>query len=254
VTDHIIDHGFCLVDLDGKPTRWGVWAPEQLNSNLVKWYPERGLNSLEILCYLKVAKHITGDEKYDRVARDLIEKHHYALNTVRQKILSADFPGAETNHSADELAFLAYYGLLKYEADPQLRTIYLAGIERSWNIERAEGNPLFNFIYGAVTGQLCDAEGAVRALEEIPLDLIRWTVVNSHRKDFDYQRKLDRFNQQQEAKPLSPRERPMMKWNGNPYILDDRREGRSEECGTFWLLPYWMGRYHGIITEKAQAE
>ena len=30
----------------------------------------------------------------------------------------------------------------------------------------------------------------------------------------------------------------------------DGGSGHGEECGTFWLLPYWMGRYHGIISEE----
>ena len=56
--------------------------------------------------------------------------------------------------------------------------------------------------------------------------------------------------------PLGWLERPLMKWNGNPYSLRGdngaseegaSEEGASEEAGTFWLLPYWMGRYYGFI-------
>lgn len=245
VVDRIIDKGFYLVDVDGKPTRWGVWAPERLNDDL-EWFHERGLNSLEMLCYLKVARHITGDDKYEQVARELIEKHHYALNTINQKTMPGDFPGADDNHSDDELAFLAYYGLLKYEKDPQLRAIYLASIERSWQIERPEKNALFNFIYGSVTGRACDVEAAVETLREIPLDLIEWKITNSHRKDLRYDPKSERFGERQLFEPLSWRERPLHKWNGNPYRLDSGND-RKEECPTFWLLPYWMGRYYGMI-------
>jgi len=248
VVDRIIANGFYLIDVDGKPTKWGVWAPEKLNDD-AEWFPERGLNSLEMLCYLKVAHHITGDAKYDDVARDLINQHHYALNTITQKGMPGDYPGAGDNHSDDELAFLAYYGLLKYETDPQLRAIYLASIERSWQIERPENCPFANFIYGAVTGRPCDVQAAVESLQEIPLDLIRWTVINSQRADIASDRQLDRFGKPQLLKPLSWRERPLHKWNGNPYTKDDSNDGCNEQCGTFWLLPYWMGRYHGIIEE-----
>jgi len=98
----------------------------------------------------------------------LIKKHHYALNTIRQKI---NIPGF-INHLDDELAFLSYYVLLKYEDDPDLRAIYLLSIERSWQIERPERNPLFNFIYGAVTGKPCDVENSIRTLIEIPIDMV----------------------------------------------------------------------------------
>src|SRR5882724_7427104 len=30
IMDHILGHGYYLVDLDGKPTTWGYWAPEKL--------------------------------------------------------------------------------------------------------------------------------------------------------------------------------------------------------------------------------
>ncbi|MFQ5810118.1 MAG: hypothetical protein ACE5JM_10915 [Armatimonadota bacterium] len=247
VTDYIIGNGYYLIDADGKPTRWGVWAPERLNDD-PRWGPERGLNSLELLTYLKVAHRITGDQKYARAARDLIENHHYALNTIEQKILPGDFAGAEDNHSDDELAFLCYYGLLRYETDPQLRAIYLASLERSWQIERPEKCPLWNFIYGAVTGRPCDVEAAVESLQDIPLDLIKWKVTNSHRQDLQRDPEPDRAGQPQLLAPLPGRERPLHKWNGNPYCIDGGND-LEEECGTFWLLPYWMGRYHGIIAE-----
>jgi len=48
---------------------------------------------------------------------------------------------------------------------------------------------------------------------------------------------------------LPASERPMMKWNGNPYRLDGGDGGRTEEDGTFFLLPYWMARYHGLFEE-----
>ena len=39
----------------------------------------------------------------------------------------------------------------------------------------------------------------------------------------------------------------MSKWNGNPYSLDSRTNGASEDDGTYYILPYWMGRYYGYI-------
>ncbi len=245
VTEHIIQNGFYLVDLDGKPTRWGVWAPEKLNHD-PQWRAERGLNSLEILAYLNVAWHITGKQRFRNTALTLIHQHHYALNTIEQKILPGDYPGAENNHSDDELAFLAYYALLAYEPDPELRRIYLASLRRSWEIERPEACPLWNFIYGALSGEPCDAEAALIALETIPLDLRCWRTQNSHRQDVQINPEPDRAGRPQALSPLPWTERPMHKWNGNPYRLDGGND-REEQAGTFWLLPWWMGRYHRIL-------
>lgn len=246
VTDHLLDHGYYLVDLDGQPTRWGVWAPERLNDD-PQWRAERGLNSLEILSYLKVAHHLTGTRRYADAYRDLIANHHYALNMIDQKVLPGDFPGAENNHSDDELAFLAYHGLLRYETDPELRALYGASLERSFEIERPEHCPLWNFLYGALTGRPCDAEAGVTALQEIPLDLIEWTIVNSHRLDLPRDPDWGRHGEPQAAVPIPWRERRMHKWNGNPYELDGGND-RTEECGTFWLLPYYLGLYYRLVT------
>ena len=46
---------------------------------------------------------------------------------------------------------------------------------------------------------------------------------------------------------LPAAERPMTKWNGNPYRLDGGDGGRTEEDGTFFRRRYWMARYHGLF-------
>ena len=84
LTDHLVSNGFRLIDHDGKPTRWGVFAPESLNFD-VSWYEERGLNSTSMLSYLRTAAHITGNMKYAAAARELIEKHSYGLNVLIPK-------------------------------------------------------------------------------------------------------------------------------------------------------------------------
>lgn len=260
ITDHIIDHGYHYVGPSGSPTTWGVWAPERLNHDL-KWIDERGLNSLEILSHLKVAEHITGDPKYGRAAKELIEKHAYAMNTIDQKLL---WPPQAVNHSDDELAFLAYYPLLWYERDPKLREVYLASLERSWQIERPEGSPFFNFIYASGRQASSVADPATRPekaylepteydrdiciewFREVPADLHRWTVRNSDRKDLG-EITSNRFQQKRSRHVLPVAERPLMRWNGDPYELDGGADGRSLDDGTFILLPYWMGRYHRFI-------
>jgi len=245
ITDHIIEHGYYLVDVDGKPTAWGVFAPEMLNG---PWEGQRGLNSLEMLSHLKVAYHVTGDEKYQAAYLDLVRNHHYALNIIYQK---TTLPG-DVNHSDDELAFLSYYPLVKYEDDPDLRAIYLRSLQRSWEIDRPERNPLWNFIYGALTGKDCDANLAVQTLQEIPTDMIEWAVRNSHRKDLPRDPEFDRFRRPQSLTPLRADERPIAKWNSNPFAFDGGGDGRGEDDGAYYLLPYWMGRYFRIIAEESR--
>jgi hypothetical protein len=242
ITNHIIDNGYQLIDVDGKRTTWGWWGPHAI------WEDpdETGLRALHILSHLRTAIHITGNSKFQAAYDELIHKYRYHLLTRNQKI---NIP-TKVNHSDDELAFLSYYPLLLYEKDLKLREIYLQSLERSWLIERPEHNPLWNFIYAVGSGNKeFNREESIRTLQEIPLDLITWTVTNSHRLDVPIDSTPDRQNRKQALVVLPYDELPVMKWNVNPYRLDGGNDGRSEDDGAFFLLPYWMGRYHKLIDE-----
>ena len=246
ITNHILDHDYQLVDLDGKRTLWGFWGPNEI------WEDpdETGIRSLHILAHLCVALHMTNNQQYRGKFRaaydDLIKNHKYHLLTRNQKI---NIPGA-TNHSDDELAFLSYYPLLRYETDPKLLEVYKQSLDRSWQVERPERNPLWNFIFAAGTGSKdFDKPESLRTLHEIPMDQIEWSVRNSHRLDVPIDVMADRFGQRQALIVLPYDELPMSKWNGNPYSLDGGGAGHSEDDGAYFLLPYWMGRFHKLIDE-----
>ena len=54
--------------------------------------------------------------------------------------------GGEINFSDDELAYLSYDPLLRYEDDPGLRRIYQKALRFTWNQVRPNLNPLWNYI------------------------------------------------------------------------------------------------------------
>jgi hypothetical protein len=239
-TDHILNNNYQLIDVDGKRTRWGWWGPEEIWADP----DETGLRALHILSHLRVAIHITGSPRYKQAYNDLISNHRYHLLTRNQKV---NYPG-RVNHSDDELAFLSYYPLLNYETDPKLREVYVQSLERSWQVERPERNPLWNFIYAVGSGSKeFDRGEASLTLREIPMDQISWTVSNSSRLDVPMDTLNDRFDRRQALIVLPYGELPIDKWNGNPYRLDGGDGGRSEGDGVYFLLPYWMGRYHKLI-------
>jgi hypothetical protein len=245
ITSHIVDNKYQLIDVDGQRTRWGWWGPD------VIWEDpdETGLRALHILSHLRVAIYMTADArlraKFQAAYDDLIRNHKYHLLTRNQKVM---VPG-HINHSDDELAFLSFYPLLRYESDAALLDVFKDALERSWQVERPERNPLWNFIYAAGTKAAAfDREESVRTLAEIPMDQIKWDVRNSHRLDVPMDPMADRFKRRQALVVLPYGELPMSKWNGNPYNLDGGGGGRSEDDGAYFLLPYWMGRYHGLIS------
>jgi len=265
-TDHLIDHGFYLVDWDGKPTRWGVFAPEQLNHNPF-WYEERGLNSLSMLSYLAVAEHVSGDPKYRRVADTLIKDHSYHLNTFIAKMHEGPGTG---NQSDDEMAIMGFYNLVNYETDPELSQIYQVAFRQYWERERREKNPFFNFAFGGATGGKgrnpwgatsgppgFGLKDALDTLVRMPLDLINWPLRNSHRKDIvphpAYRVRpgqAPRVGHLRDGYVLPVDNRSFNHWNHNPWQLDYSGDGMTEADGAIFLLPYYMGLYHGFIVEE----
>ena len=85
----------------------------------------------------------------------------YPQEVVRQKLTF--HPGFFT-HFDDRLAFYSYFPLLRYETDPELRSLWLRSLERSWEVKRIEGLPWFNYIYGAITGNDPKAKVAPRVV------------------------------------------------------------------------------------------
>ncbi len=266
IAGHLLDHNFQLVDHDGQPTRWAVFNPENLNQNFF-WLGGRGTNSLSIVNYMKVAAHITGDARFAAAARWLIQQHDYAANILIPK--SDTGPGSG-NQSDDEMIFMNFYNLIRYEADPILRETYALALYRHWNLERPELNPLFDFIYAAsCAGQIAqDAFGkrdlspkdndwlaeSLDTLERFPLDRANWRLINSHRIDIvrlpDYvesDRNVQAAGYRVNGKVLPVDERWVGHWNHDPWELDEGGDGRTLGDGEAFLLPYYMGLYHRFL-------
>ena len=168
------------------------------------------------------------------------------------------------NHSDAEVAILSVYPLVIHQRDPHFLQVYMAGLRRSWLIERPEHSPLWNFIYGAglqadvwteptkrpsaglVPPGDYDQQVCLEWLRDVPEDTIRWSVTNSGRRDVTIVGS-NRFRRPRSQHVLRVSERPSMRWNGDPYTLDGGGDGRSREDGVPILLPYWMGRWHRLI-------
>jgi hypothetical protein len=94
-----------------------------------------------------------------------------------------------------------------------------------------------------------DIAAAVENLREIPTDRRTWAVKNSHRADVTISSLPNRFGRPVLTRVLPADERCFEKWNADPYVPDDGGDGRVEDDGAAYLLPYWMGRFHGFIEE-----
>ena len=239
IMSRIIDNGYYLVDLNGKPTTWGRWSQAYFRQEP----GDSPLNSLELLSFLRTAAHITGDPRYEREYRKAAIELGYAALAGRYRELRQ-----EINYSDEELAMLAFYGLFRYETDAGLLHEYRVALDAWWENIKREQNPLWSLIYAlAEPTASVDLVAAVRRLYRMPVDTIDWTVKNSNRSDIQWQSSTDRFRHRQAKTLLPPDELPARKWNSNPFDIDGDGGGRGEDDGTAFLLPYWLGRYHRLL-------
>jgi hypothetical protein len=245
IASHILTNGWVLRDMDGQPTRWGRWDPDYL----LRPYgiDSRGLNGMEAQTYMQTAFALTGDATFQR-GLDQLLKWHYQTYTVRQR---ATFPPDQVAPWDDELAFFCYSPLLRYTKDPELRSLYLRSLERTWAILRSHHLPFFNFNYGALTGNDCEAAQAVKHLREWSLDLVNHDYRNSHRSDLAPRHGYQPYSGGTRA--ISPRESEAKWGDRSPLQYDGGENSKAVTPPVGWLEDYWMGRYYGFIEAPQKA-
>ena len=263
IVDHIMAHGWRLVDVDGTPTTWADWSPESLNGD-GKWVFEHGINSLEVLSYLLTAHHVTGDGKYKEAFLYLIKEHHYLLNIMNSKVRDAHIC-----HLDDQLGFNAVYPLLEYAEEPEIRSVILMGLADHREYERIERTPLYELVYARFTGDCGGVSDAARTLAELPLDTANWPAYNSHIPGLVWDRSPEKYgNPAHLAEPLSREIAPICGGAGNPmhcdagndeFIVKAESDGLFDRVSLKWhngmaaqnpliyFQPYWAGRYFGLL-------
>jgi len=252
---HIVKNDMYLVDFDGEPTLWGKWNPDYVNS-FPTTVGDRKLNSSNSISMLQTAFHFTGKEKYKEKAMKLMEEYGYLDNLMRPMSIIgmsggdsdsyAQMLSESWNHSDDEMYFLGYWGLYKYALNEDLKADFKETILDHWQAERPEKDGLWNISTALVQPESFDLDESIWWLQKHPLDLIQWNVKNSHRKDLALV-PLN-FRRQSTVTVLSPAETRIARHNGNRFELDKAGNGKSAYSpGDIWLLPYWMGRYLGVI-------
>lgn len=240
MASHLLDHGWRLVDVDGQPTRWGRWDPDYLKTDEGRF--DRGLQALELLSFMRTAAHFSGEARFEEAHARLVALG-YPDYTLRQR---STFPPEDIAHFEDQLAVWCWRNLLSYETDPSLRAVYRRAYSRSFEIVRVEQNPWYNLLHASLTGNDADLDAAAAHLREWPLDLRQWSFQNSHRADHVTPPGYRVYKGGVRA--FSPREREPIRWDAWTMAPDGGSDGRDVIEPGGWLLAYWLGRHHGLIS------
>jgi hypothetical protein len=240
IIDCLIKNGYNLIDIDGTHTRWAVWSPEKLNRD-PDWASEKALNSMELLAYLKLAAHITGDDKYQKEYIRLIKEEGYLDNASQ---LNSKNPAWQVYFDLTMEGYL-FPILLKYEENPEIRKSYEILADKWMENQKAGENLINNFTYAFATGKMVNIPQSVEFLKDTPLDLVDWTIDHKLREDVQLVRKPILEEVQVEELPAAS-ERATVRWDRNPWAATEGNPQQVREP-VFWLWPYWMARYLGVI-------
>ncbi|MEQ6119461.1 two-component regulator propeller domain-containing protein [Reichenbachiella sp. MALMAid0571] len=243
IVDHLMRNDFNAVDVDGTHTKWGVWSPEILNND-PEWSPERALNSLEMLSFLKFTYKVTGDEKYQKAYLKLINEEGYIKNA---KMLHNTNPAWNTYFDI-YLTLYLYPTLISFEDDPEIKKEYQEHMEGWFQKYKETKSPLINFTYNYLTGGKDELDNSIFFLKDAPLDLVNWRIDNGKREDLQIVRRpILEVLAVDELRP--PSEYRVIRWDRYPYHAVDGDPSEEYEP-VYWLLPYWMGRYQQLIVAE----
>lgn len=272
VGNHLMDHHLWITDVDGEPTKYG-----KMSAWSFMHFP--GYNAWQVLTWIKMAAVISGDPVLDDYFHDCLLQEQGEQSCIDQEfevptpytehLDTLDvMQGCATNHDSVSMAFLAADNLIGYEDDADRRKSYqrtlhdklVVGDVQGRNITE-HGNAFLNMIYASrmdyddptATQPEPLIRDALCTLKEFPEDKrysLKDTMHYPHFCDSERHGSLA-------ESPIPWREHPVyifLFWR-SPY--ERQHEDETIRCGddpgmeppADYLLPYWMGRYYGWISQ-----
>ena len=254
----IVDHGYELYDFTGAPTSWAKWSMRYFTDG-IGWCdaPE---NAAEVMMYLKLGMDILpGDEKLEKAYEELKKLNYPALFPLHYARAFQTSVGIRREVVEDlmygdhMLINLSLYGLLLRETDEHIRACALA----AWRDWRASS-------LGREHLPVYDVPFLVVCPDDEPVDkdrLAHWfyrsnasymAAETSMLGRTDVPLREYRAGFRETSWLLPPDERCITKYDRDMFsaeLCDPDRIRLVEKCSIF-TLPYWLGRYHGVIIDE----
>lgn len=156
-----------IVDADGRPTSFHDLSAEEITPGVVVTRGiTNGFNALMSLGIMRTLYHVSGDAEIGNFYYQTLVGDRDYLGSARATV-RVMYTGASTNYSNVNMAFVAVYGVLRYETDPTIQAairdiletqLYAPGIDRE---ARGLALPFFDLEYaGFRTGGSGDAAGS----------------------------------------------------------------------------------------------
>ncbi|MBR6708341.1 MAG: hypothetical protein IKL84_01525 [Clostridia bacterium] len=278
---HLADNDFCLTDCGGQPTSWA-----RMNRS---YYMNRGslgpndapLGLAILLQCFKVTAYVTGGNHWEQIYRMLALEEPYryadllgeyyercvhaligdqAANMTEEEIFRIIVDDA--NYSDIRMAAIAYYTLCQLETDPLLLKKYSVGAAGWWKFLKYSRDVEWMLVWQLMHpekeqrdafGRTC-GEMLAWQLTHFPATP-RWHRIDNRTRPGTVCRKHTLWYDANTPCALSLDERGA--GDSNVYAPDGGRN-----CQPYWKdtrvhlertynlnLSYWLGRYHGILTD-----
>lgn len=280
LAQHYVDNGYSMRDATGQATTWGKTERDYFN-NAYAW-EDCSLNSLIVLSAFKLAGYVTGEQRWEDEYRMLAIEEPYRYADLADEYwdrwvylahLDGELPedaSAEDvntwimqnlNYADEKMAMMSYYLLFQMEEDEVLLDKYRAGMNSWWNSMQYSENPLWYYIYQLAypSEAQSDVYGndmlqtASWALSRHPIDTIKWSAHHEDRPDLVEDGELSR-NKETGKIQIAPADERSMHRFGDPNYYLSANDPTCMISSVTYTLPYWFGRYHGMITPEATTE
>ncbi len=269
VADHLIANDLTFVDWDGRRTEHGAlyaWALDD--------YP--GFNAAMAMSFVLVAAEATGRSDlrafYDecllqKSSQDCLpwplEEPTPYTNYLEAAGMYLGPDGCRSNFNNISMHVLSMHDLIWFERDPlvreRLQSSFDVDVMRPPGLSRSalrQHNAWFDFLWAASKrlgpgsdGPAYDAvHDGICMLQQFPA---HYAVPDVADRDEAYC--LNRFDDPSAELPREAAERCPAEfvWWKDPYDLSGCTEARAHVLPPQgYLLPYWMGRYHGFVSEE----
>lgn len=239
LADELLRHDYKLVDTKGDPTPYG---------KLINGIQTDPLNLTLILAILKAAYKMTNYLEYDKHYHKLVKKYKPIIPYANVRLL-----WLEKTHHAHRAA-IHYSILCDLESDHDLHRLYLKGLLRTWEMEKAAGNVwIYYLVRRHVLVDPWFEPYAINRLREFNYDakVNQYEIDNSGAGLGSKIVKWGKYMRSKVAQPIGSMSSQDFFWQRNLFAQSGKpvqATGVKHNGGDF-LLAYWGLRQLKIISD-----
>ena len=269
---HLVRNKLNITDWDGRVTTFGRLHPLAMDDYA-------GFNAAMALAYIKIAAVATHEPRLEQYYNECLLQRGGRKNCFPATLIGVAEPftkylpaagmtvgdqGCLNNYNNVSMHMLSLHNLIWFERDPALRATYQESLDRDVfrsGMPRAvseQNNAFFDFIWAASKRLGPGSDGPAYRAVDNGVRMLRRFPEREHIPTVACppgvcrEACLNRFDEPTGDVARTPDLRcpDTFLWWRDPYDLETCTENRRIILQpSDFLLPYWMGRYYGFITE-----